>query len=81
MRIFQEKWGKGCASECGRACLDYAFNSLKIDELIAEAVVENSASFKVMERLGFQFSAHGEDHGYKTKVYTLKRSDYLKKES
>lgn len=76
-RIFQEKWGRGCASECGNACLDYAFNTLKLEELIAEAVVENTASFKVMERIGFKYNRNGEDHGYKTKIYTLKREDYL----
>jgi RimJ/RimL family protein N-acetyltransferase len=76
-RIFQEKWGKGCATECGSACLKYAFESLDIEEILAEAVVENSASFKVMERLGFSFNRHGEDHGYKTKIYTLNKSDYI----
>jgi RimJ/RimL family protein N-acetyltransferase len=80
-RIFQEKWGKGCATECGKACLEYAFETLKLDKIIAEAVVENTASFKVMERLGFEFEKMGEDHGYKTKIYSHTRQRYLNQQS
>lgn len=76
-RLFQNKWGKGCASECGKACVKYAFEELGLEELIAEAVEENAASFRVMERIGFRFSHHGNDHGFKTQVYTLNKSDYL----
>lgn len=75
-RLFQEKWGKGCATEVGKACVKYAFEDLKLDEIIAEAVSENSASFRVMERLGFQFWKTGKDHGYETHIYKMTKDDY-----
>jgi len=77
-RIFHDKWGKGCATECGKACVKYAFEELKLDSLIAEAVVENRASFRVMERLGFVFWKESEDHHYKTRVFQFNRENYLK---
>jgi len=78
-RIFQDKWGKGCATECGKGCVKYAFETLKLDELIAEAVVENKASFRVMERLGFTYLKKSRDHDYDTLVYHISREDYENK--
>ncbi len=75
-RLFQEKWGKGCATEVGKACVKYAFEELKLEEIIAEAVAENSASFRVMKRLGFEFWKEGEDHGFKTNIYKMTKDDY-----
>lgn len=75
-RIFQDYWGKGCATEVGKACVNHAFEKLNLDEIIAEAVVENSASFRVMERLGFQFWKDGEDHGFKTRIYKMNQQDF-----
>jgi len=80
-RLFQEKWGKGCATEVGRACVKYAFENLELPEIIAEAVEENAASFHVMERLGFKYWKDGEDHGYKTNIYKMTKDDYSKLEA
>ncbi len=79
-RLFQSKWGKGCATEVGVACIQFAFETLKLPEIIAEAVTENKASFRVMERMGFEFWKASEDHGMETQVYKLTREDYLKKD-
>lgn len=75
-RLFQEKWGKGCATEVGTACVKHAFETLKLEEIIAEAVEENVASFRVMERLGFKYWKDGTDHGYKTNIYKMTKDDY-----
>ena len=75
-RIFKKYWGKGCARECGEACLNHAFEELKIEKLIGEAVPENVASIKIMERLGFEFLRNGADHGFETKIYQIKKENY-----
>lgn len=79
-RLFQEYWRKGCAREVGEGCLEYAFNTLDLKSVIAEAVVENEASFRVMEKLGFTYLRKGEDHGFETKVYVIDKSTYLNKD-
>ena len=45
-------WGRGYATEGAAACVDYAFDQLDADEVIAEIRPENSASRRVAERLG-----------------------------
>jgi len=47
-------WGRGYATEAGRAAVDWAFSTLPIDELNSMIHVENPPSMAVAERLGFQ---------------------------
>jgi RimJ/RimL family protein N-acetyltransferase len=51
-------WGHGYASEAARALLDYLFHELKLHRVIAECDVENLASQRLLERLGFRREAH-----------------------
>jgi len=45
-------WGKGYATEGARAALDFAFERLAVDEVVAMTSVLNLRSQRVMERLG-----------------------------
>lgn len=47
-------WGNGYATEATQACLDYAFNTLGVQEVIAEIRPENKKSRRVAERLGMK---------------------------
>ncbi len=51
-RLARAHWGKGYATEAARACLDFAFGELGLDEVVSMAVVDNLRSRAVMERLG-----------------------------
>lgn len=52
--LFARKlWGKGLATEAARACLRYGFERLKFNEVIAVTDLENTASQKVLEKIGF----------------------------
>ena len=44
-------WGRGYATEAGRAARDFSFELLKLPRLIAFAVPEDTASTHVMEKL------------------------------
>ena len=48
-------WGQGLAVEAGRAMADYAFASFAVERLQAHCVVENAASARVLEKIGFQY--------------------------
>jgi RimJ/RimL family protein N-acetyltransferase len=54
-RLRPDRWRQGLASEAAQAMADFAFGSLKADELYAVCVPANTASSKVMERLGMQY--------------------------
>lgn len=50
-----DRWGRGYASEAGRAVLFHAFERLGLPRVVAIAHPENRASHRVMERLGLAF--------------------------
>lgn len=48
-------WGKGYMTEAGKLILDLAFHTLGLERVFAEHDVRNSASGKVLERLGMTY--------------------------
>jgi [ribosomal protein S5]-alanine N-acetyltransferase len=48
-------WGRGYATEAGRACLRYGFEQVGFAEIVADTDIENHASRRVLEKLGFEF--------------------------
>ena len=46
-------WGKGYATEGGRAALQFGFDTLGLDEIAGFVLPENAASIAVLDRLGF----------------------------
>lgn len=51
-RLARSYWGRGYASEAGRAAIDDGFSRLGLGEIVAITVVGNERSRRVMERLG-----------------------------
>jgi RimJ/RimL family protein N-acetyltransferase len=47
-------WGKGFATEAGRAVVEIARKSLKLPRLVSGHFVDNPASGRVLRKLGFQ---------------------------
>jgi ribosomal-protein-alanine N-acetyltransferase len=50
--LLERWWGRGYATEIGRAGLDFAFDELEADEVVAFTEPHNARSLAVMERLG-----------------------------
>lgn len=53
-RLAPQFWGKGYATEGARASLDFAFDRLALDSVVAFVVEQNQPSRAVMHRLGMQ---------------------------
>jgi RimJ/RimL family protein N-acetyltransferase len=70
-------WGQGLATEASRALLTYAFGSLECTRVSAATDVPNSASVKVMERLGFRFCRRGVLNGLETLFYEIDRATFV----
>ncbi len=51
-RLDYEYWGKGYASEAGQAVLHHAFTKLKLKEVVAFTVHDNTTTIKLMEKVG-----------------------------
>lgn len=54
-RFMKKYWGMGYATEAGQQCLQYGFQTLNLKEIVAAAHIDNKASQKVLEKLGFQY--------------------------
>jgi 3-dehydroquinate dehydratase/shikimate dehydrogenase len=69
-RLDYEYWGKGYATEAAEAVLQYAFDTLKLKEVVAFAVHDNEVAIHMMEKIGmtrdpggdFDFPALRKDH-------------------
>ncbi len=51
-RLTPSFWGKGLATEGAKRCLEFAFNELKLDKVVATCVEGNINSEKVMKKIG-----------------------------
>ncbi|MBT1157141.1 GNAT family N-acetyltransferase [Aminobacter anthyllidis] len=47
-------WGQGLGSEAAREVLRYAFETLTLQQVTAEAVARNFASLRILAKLGFK---------------------------
>jgi len=64
-------WGKGYATEAGKAVLHHAKNKLNIRHVHAMSYPENAASIVVINKLGFTPIGTEEHFGTPLKVYEL----------
>lgn len=53
-RLRQKYWGMGIATESAFACLTYAFDFMKLEEVFAMADCRNEGSNKILTKLGFR---------------------------
>lgn len=53
--LARSRWGQGYATEAAAACLRYAFDILRLPELLASVDSRNVASQRVLEKIGFTF--------------------------
>ena len=65
--------GKGLATEAAEAVLGYAFGELALARVDSAAAFENTASKRVMEKIGMRYVGLDEEGGY---FFTLTREGY-----
>jgi 3-dehydroquinate dehydratase/shikimate dehydrogenase len=62
-RLDQPWWGRGYATEAASACVEFAFGTLGLDEIVSFTTTLNNRSRAVMERLGMRHDPTGDfDH-------------------
>lgn len=52
-RLLPEFWGRGIASECAQASLEFGFSHLQLDTIYAAAHCANAASLSILQKMGF----------------------------
>ena len=62
-RLHPDRWGHGYATEAAGASLDFGFDQVGLDEIVAFTTTVNARSQAVMERIGMHRDAAGDfDH-------------------
>ena len=79
--IARDAWGKGYATEAAHAFLQYAFEQLKPDKIVAVAEPENVSSRRVMEKLGMKFVKLGEFYNRELVQYVISRESWLERQN
>jgi RimJ/RimL family protein N-acetyltransferase len=69
-------WGKGFATELGKASLRYGFETHHFARIVAVARPENAASIHVMEKLGLQIEKRTSYYNVDVVQYVIAREDF-----
>ncbi len=69
-------WGRGLATEGARASLRYGFAELRLDCIIAAAMVDNLASRRVLEKIGMHYEGDSTFAGLTVATYVIVRDNY-----
>ena len=66
-----DHWNQGFATEAAAACLDYAFEELGLERVIAMTVPENFASRRVLEKIGMTYEGKGHYYEREMALYSM----------
>ncbi|HBS48387.1 TPA: GNAT family N-acetyltransferase [Candidatus Dependentiae bacterium] len=73
-RIYKKLWGKGFATEAAKSVCDYAFNILKLSEIVSCITPDNNRSLRVAEKVGLTYWKDGVFKGLvQCSVYKIKK--------
>ena len=75
-RLLRRQWGKGYATEASRKCLEYGFNQIELDQIVAHADSKNLASVHVLKKLGFRETGYEVYEGQGVEGFVLNREDW-----
>jgi ribosomal-protein-alanine N-acetyltransferase len=77
-RLRKKYWGKGIATEASIESLNYGFDELKLQKIGAGADIDNIASNRVLQKVGFKlidkFNFEKVAHNY----YEITKSEWIK---
>ncbi len=76
--VAKEFWGKGYATEAALKFLDYAFEKLEPEKIVAVARPKNAASRRVMEKLGMDFVKTDTFYDQSLVQYAITKENYAR---
>lgn len=77
--LAKEFWRKGIGFECAKAWLEFGFEKANLERIVAIADPENTASWKIMEKLGMRYEKTEVHYGMECVFYSISKNEYLKK--
>ncbi len=74
--LSEDVWGQGYATEASIAWLDYAFDQLQFERVVAVSKPENLASIRILEKLGMQYEREGIFYACLCRYYAISRDQW-----
>lgn len=75
-RLPVTSWGRGIATEATARILDYGFDELDLEEIVAVVRLGNTGSLRIMEKLGFTPSGEREAYGAQRLYFRLAKANW-----
>lgn len=70
-------WNKGYATQAAKACLQYAFDVLQLDEVYCYQKYTNIPSRRIAEKMGMKLQEeYADEINIKTSVYSITRTEF-----
>lgn len=78
--LFPDYWGKGFATEAVSTCINYAFKTLILNDIIAITQKAYTNSVNLLKKMGMQHIDTFNKFNATQQVYQLIKADWLKNE-
>lgn len=72
----KDAWGRGMATEVARAVVRWGFTDRALERIVAVSYPENSASRRVMQKLGMRYEGTRIVYGVESVYYSLTPNDF-----
>jgi len=79
-RFKEQYWGKGYATECAVASLEYGFTKMNWDKICAAAQIANVGSNKVLQKIGLKFIEEFDYRNTACNWYELTKAEWQKQQ-
>jgi [ribosomal protein S5]-alanine N-acetyltransferase len=76
--LHKRYWGQGLATELARGCLEYGFSQHGFDRIVAIAKPGNTASLRVMQKVGMRYAMDTNYYGIDVVQYTISREEFFR---
>lgn len=81
-RFMRSVWGRGYATESARVSLKLGFESFRLPYIVGRTAIANTASIRVLEKIGMSYWKHDGCKGIADAVYyRLDQATYLKQKN
>jgi ribosomal-protein-alanine N-acetyltransferase len=75
--IIKKYWGLGIGTEAAQGWMEYGFNKMGLERIVAVAVVGNTASRRIMEKLGMKFEKDEVHYDEVCSFYGISKAEFL----
>ncbi len=77
--IIKKYWGLGIGTEAARGWMEYGFNMMGLERIVAVANVPNAASRRIMEKLGMKFEKNEVHYDEECAFYGITKQEFFGK--